>query len=388
MLERLYGITSRYILFSLHQGAESACARLALKPHSSAEALSLIKQNDTASGFLFSGLSGSLVAENRLSDTLQAPSEVFWKTLQGRSSGGKLSNFTAQEVLAEGHYFVSGCRVDAAEGPLWLLFVADAQDALKPALALFAQIGVLFVGLLLVGLMVFYFLARSLTRPLEELSQIADNLGAGNYSSATQVSGTDELGVLSDSFAILSQKLHSRESELEKSTELANQDFLTGLWNRRYLERRLQEYFSLAKRHNHDLSLIYLDADNFKRVNDTQGHAAGDEVLKDFAKILKSNVRDTDFVARVGGEEFVVVLPDTNLEGALQAAEKLRRHIKNHEFVEGLGLKLTSSFGVMSFQEDKSLPDAHELMAAADKWAYQSKTTGRDRISSPRGQIV
>lgn len=183
------------------------------------------------------------------------------------------------------------------------------------------------------------------------LTEIADSLGAGNYTQTISVGGSDELGVLADSFSILSQRLNDRESELEKTTELANQDFLTGLWNRRYLDRRAQEHFSLSKRHSHDLSVIYMDADYFKRINDTYGHAAGDEVLKEFAAILNAQLRKSDFVARVGGEEFVMVLPETNLEGAVQAAIKLRTRIKSHPFLGEKALKITASFGLASGSE-------------------------------------
>lgn len=390
VLDRLFSVTSRYILFSLHQGAESACARFGLKPHTQAEALRLLRENDSASGFVFSGGAGggALVAENRLSPSFDVQTSELWRVITSRSGGGRLTNFTAEENFPSGQYFLSACRVDQAEGSFWLLFAAKSSDALKPAFELFIQIGVLFVVLLAVALGIFFFLARSLTRPLKQLTEIADDLGAGNYKRTIQVSGSDELGVLADSFGILSQRLNDRESTLEKTTELANQDFLTGLWNRRYLDRRSQEHFSLSKRHGHDLSVIYFDADYFKKINDSYGHAAGDEVLKGIADILKKQLRKTDFVARVGGEEFVMVLPETALDGALQAAVKLRNELKARSFLGEKGLKVTASFGVASIGDHASLADANALIEAADKFAYDSKSAGRDRISSSRGQII
>jgi diguanylate cyclase (GGDEF)-like protein len=169
---------------------------------------------------------------------------------------------------------------------------------------------------------------------------------------------------------------------------MANKDFLTQVWNRRYMDRRVQEFFSLARRHGHELSLVYLDADHFKKINDTYGHAAGDEVLKSFAAIMQQQIRDTDLVARVGGEEFVLVLPETGIEGALQVATKLRENIKAFEFLGDKRIKMTASIGVMTLSEDPGLSSSHDLIEAADKYAYQSKTGGRDRISSPRGQIA
>lgn len=389
VLDRLLSVTSRYILFSLHQGAESACARLALKPYTAGETQRLLRENDSASGFLFSGSApvGSLIAENRLNAAFKVESSELWKVIETRSGGGKLANFTAEEVFVNGKYFLSGCRVDLSQGSQWLLFAADAGEAMRPAVKLLIQIGFLFVGLLVVALVVFFGLARSLTKPLTQLTELADDLGAGNYTRSISVSGTDELGVLADSFVILSQRLNDRESALEKTTELANQDFLTGLWNRRYLDRRAQEHFSLSKRHEHDLSVVYMDADYFKKINDTHGHAAGDEVLKQLAAILTAQLRRTDFVARVGGEEFVLVLPETSLDGAIQAAIKLRNLLKEKNFLGEKALKVTASFGVASVGENSKLKNAAELIGVADKLAYESKTSGRDRITSSRGQI-
>ncbi len=391
LLRYFFDDKARYVLFSLHQGAEGACARLSSKPHSSAEMGLLLRQNDSTSSFIFDATSGQVLARNLISESSERVLDParLWSLVTERSESGRLANFTSEQTLEGNRLFLSACRVDSgATTPIWLLFVADAGEALRPAVGLLVNLGVLFAILLVVGIGIFFVLARSLTRPLQTLTAIADDLGAGNYKNRANVKGSDELGVLSDSFAILAQRLEARESELEKTTEAANQDFLTGLWNRRYLDRRLEELFSLARRHNHDLALVYMDADHFKRINDTYGHPAGDEVLQDFARIFRSQLRDTDFVARVGGEEFVAVLPETDLAGALQVATKVRTAIKAHDFLGDKRIKMTGSLGVMSFGENPALADAQALIEAADKYAYQSKTSGRDRISSPRGQIV
>jgi diguanylate cyclase (GGDEF)-like protein len=391
VLNRFADEVSRYALFSVHQGAQGACARLAVRPYTPDELGRLLRENNSASGFVFAGQSGSLIAERRVADAGLGGLDAarLWQLIGARVKGGQLTNFTVDETLGDDRYFLSACRVDtASEGSLWLLYAAQASEVMKAVVALLAQIGTLFVAALFVVLGIFYVFAKSLTKPLGQLTELADDLSAGNYTRTVKVAGSDELGVLADSFSLLSQRLNDRESALEKSTELANQDFLTGLWNRRYLDRRAQEHFSLSKRHGHDLSLMYLDADYFKKINDTYGHAAGDEVLRDLAAILTAQLRKTDFVARVGGEEFVMVLPETGLDGAIQAAVKLREAIKGHAFLGEKATRLTVSLGVVSIGENAGLASAAELTEAADKFAYQSKTTGRDRISSPRGQIV
>ena len=392
LLNYFFNDKARYVLFSLHQSAEAACAKLsAAQLNSPADMGLMLRQNDTASGFVYNAVSGDVLAEHRLdqspSDSKIAASSL-WTIVSARASGEKLSNFTFEHKVDGQRLFLSACRVDRADSSLWLLFAADANQALSPAKGLLVNMGGLFVVLLLAGFGVFFLIARGLTQPLQSLTAIADDLGAGNYHNKINVKGSDELGVLADSFTILSQRLDARETELEKTTELANQDFLTQVWNRRYMDRRLQEYLSLARRHGHDLSLVYLDADHFKKINDTYGHPAGDEVLKNFAAIMKKQLRETDLVARVGGEEFVLVLPETGIAGALQAATKLREAIKAFDFLGEKRIKMTASFGVMALNEDSGISNSQQLIAAADAFAYQSKTGGRDRISSPLGQIV
>jgi diguanylate cyclase (GGDEF)-like protein len=343
----------------------------------------LLAQLETGSSFVFEGTSGKLLAEHRLGapGSGGASTTDLWEQVKNRGQGD-LGSFTSKIDVGGRSLFLSACRFNAASTPHWLLITVDTEEALRPAFGLLAKMGGLFALILVAGLVLVYFVARRLTRPLEILSAMADELGAGNYNYKASVPGDDELGVLADSFANLSQRLNARESELEKSTDLANRDFLTGLWNRRYLERRLSEQFALSRRHSNDLSLIYLDADHFKRINDTYGHASGDEVLKDLAEIMKSQLRKTDFLARVGGEEFVMVCPETDLPGALQVANKMRAKLAEHNFLGSHKIKMTASFGIASLAELSPAEDAAVLMKKADEMAYKSKTSGRDRISS------
>jgi diguanylate cyclase (GGDEF)-like protein len=384
LLRYFFNDKARYVLFSLHQSAEATCSRLSGKERSVDELSLILKQNETAMGVIFDADTGSVFSEN-VGSKLNVQS--LWKSIAEKNSMVPVASFTSEHVELDQRFFLSACRANSGSKRLWLMLVADAKEALKPADELFFRMGALFLLLLLSGLVVFYFIAKRLTKPLNTLTLLADELGAGNYKNKIDVKGADELGVLADSFLILSGRLESRESELEKSTELANQDSLTGLWNRRYFDRRAQEFFELSKRHGHDMSVIYLDVDHFKKINDTYGHASGDKVLKDFAKILGLELRATDFVARVGGEEFVIVLPRTDIHGAVSAAEKLRSAIKAHHFLDARKIKLTASMGVFSIGSREGLKNAAELIEAVDKLAYESKTSGRDKITSPRGQI-
>ena len=161
-------------------------------------------------------------------------------------------------------------------------------------------------------------------------------------------------------------------------------DPLIGIYNRRYLDRRLDEEVARARRYGHPLSVLMLDIDHFKRVNDTYGHQAGDEVLKHLGKLIMSAVRETDIVARYGGEEIFVISPDASLETAVMLAERLRRHTEAHELVltsetsAPRVIRVTVSIGVASF--DPSLADGAGLMRNADEALYEAKGAGRNRV--------
>jgi diguanylate cyclase (GGDEF)-like protein len=162
------------------------------------------------------------------------------------------------------------------------------------------------------------------------------------------------------------------------------QDPLMGIFNRRYLERRLNEEFSKSKRYHHSLSLFLLDVDFFKKVNDTYGHQAGDIVLKKLAQIIVESMRDTDLVARYGGEELVIVLPNTPVSGATIMAERCRNQVCEKLIVsseESCGQSIdgiTVSIGVSC--EIDEIDDVNKLIECADKALYQAKEEGRNRV--------
>ncbi|MFQ5508827.1 MAG: diguanylate cyclase [Leptospirillia bacterium] len=161
---------------------------------------------------------------------------------------------------------------------------------------------------------------------------------------------------------------------------LAISDPLTGLYNRRFFDMRLSEEFRLAARHDLPLSLIMMDVDHFKGINDTYGHPVGDRVLKEMARVLQDALRQSDCMARYGGEEFVVLLPLTDREGAEAKAEELRLAVREtiHQ-VEGKPLRVTMSFGVSSYAPD-TCGSADVLVAMADHAVYMAKNRGRNQV--------
>ena len=157
---------------------------------------------------------------------------------------------------------------------------------------------------------------------------------------------------------------------------LATIDGLTGVKNHRAFQEFLEQQFQICRRSMTPLSLLLLDVDKFKNVNDSHGHQTGDDVLRRLAGVLAHEARKSDFVARYGGEEFVVVLPNTHRDGAGEAAERLRLAVEGQKFEFG---GITASFGCSTMRsEDESRED---LISRADAALYLSKRTGRNRVS-------
>lgn len=180
------------------------------------------------------------------------------------------------------------------------------------------------------------------------------------------------------------QKLAQTIRELEASRvllqEQATTDPLTKLKNRRAFSEIGARLFALSRRHGNDLSVVVLDIDHFKKVNDTHGHAAGDEALIGLAQILLLATRLEDTPARIGGEEFALLLPNTNRVGAAVLAERLRVAVEKTEFtIGGVKLSLTVSLGVAAFAVD-GRDDLENLLHVADKRLYVAKENGRNRV--------
>lgn len=174
---------------------------------------------------------------------------------------------------------------------------------------------------------------------------------------------------------ITQRKRHEEEIHL-----LATTDSLTGIANRREFSAMLAREVDRAKRYGTPLSLAMYDLDYFKRVNDTFGHDVGDYVLQAVTALVKENIRTTDIVARWGGEEFMVLMPESDLQAARNAAEKLRLAIAGHHF-DKVG-NLTVSFGVVSFEQQD---DLNSLLKRVDDALYQAKDKGRNRVETLAG---
>ena len=180
-------------------------------------------------------------------------------------------------------------------------------------------------------------------------------------------------------------QLFDRSRRLERTTqleELSVTDPLTGLFNRRFLEKRLEEEINRSVRQHLAFTLMMIDLDHFKVYNDRCGHLAGDQALQKTAELLRGSAREMDIVTRFGGEEFCILLPGTSKKESILVAERIRRALENTPFPLEKELplgRLTASIGVAAYPEDGRA--AHDLLDAADVALYQAKGAGRNRIA-------
>ena len=173
------------------------------------------------------------------------------------------------------------------------------------------------------------------------------------------------------------QELIKQKLALEK---LTIHDDLTGLYNRRHLNEILQQEYACCERYNTDCSCMMIDLDHFKNVNDTYGHGFGDVVISTFAKRLSERIRGTDFVFRFGGEEFLILLPQTDISGAEQVAREICRCNEKEEFATSAHkVNVTASIGLASFHEHQPKVQ-NDLIGMADKALYAAKENGRNRV--------
>jgi len=174
-------------------------------------------------------------------------------------------------------------------------------------------------------------------------------------------------------------RLQQAMADKEKLERLATFDPLTGLYNRRAILGKLRELINIANRYKEDFSLIMLDIDHFKKVNDRYGHLTGDEVLEEIATLISRNIRDTDIVGRYGGEEFIIILPKTTLASAWVVAERLRTIIEQVEMKDSAGnvFAITVSQGLAGWERGE---DTSSLISRADEALYKAKEKGRNRV--------
>jgi len=247
----------------------------------------------------------------------------------------------------------------------------SAEEVERVVTGAAAMIAVIAACTIILGLVAGW-LVNDVLRHLADAVGHARRIAAGDLDKVIEVKRHDEPGQLLAALESMRRDLKEQQDALER---LATTDSLTGLPNRRRLEEASRLFMARVKRHGEALSVIMIDVDKFKSVNDTHGHQVGDEILKQVAWVLKHTIRESDFVGRWGGEEFMVLCPATKIAEARLVAEKLREAVAAHEFPV-VGQK-TASFGVAELIASEPLEHAVER---ADSALYRAKENGRNRV--------
>jgi diguanylate cyclase (GGDEF)-like protein len=280
----------------------------------------------------------------------------------------------------------------------WRVVVQTPFDAaFEPVLSVVTRIFAIDLCVILLFSFLAYRVTATVVRPIERLSEGARQIGQGDIEhEIPEPNSHDELGLLTRTFNDMMRQLRRNQEEIEtanrhlkdrnarlqQANEVLNQlsitDGLTKLHNHRFFQDHMTREIKRVGRTGEALSMLMLDLDDFKRLNDRFGHAAGDELLTRIARILNGSVRESDFLARYGGEEFVILASDTDLAGAEVLAEKVRTAIAESSFIldESLRpLQVTVSVGVAQFEGNRK-----QFFRAADQALYRAKAAGKNCV--------
>lgn len=258
---------------------------------------------------------------------------------------------------------------------------AELKNSLDEAHAAKMQVQIIVILIFAVGVLILLvvgvFLARSILRPVKALEAGTKQFSGGDLSARVNVMVSDELGHLITAFNSMADQIEKNQNALK---ELSIRDGLTGLYNKREFLGRLTAEVDRSIRYEQLFSLIMVDIDFFKKVNDTYGHLCGDDVLRTMAAFIKKNMRAVDCVARYGGEEIAVIMPNSPIGRAVIVAERCRQLVAQYSFVVApeQAISLTISLGVAAFPRDGRTGE--ELIAAADSALYHAKHSGRNCV--------
>ncbi|MEM7413346.1 MAG: diguanylate cyclase [Myxococcota bacterium] len=326
---------------------------------------------------------------------------TFERTLPSLGSVAVVEDYTTPEG---DHVVGTAMRL---ERPDWTLAIEqDYEVAFAPVVNVIRQVLAINFGIVVVFGIIAGAIARSIVQPIHALSEVARRIAKGETDvEIPREQGQDEIGVLSRALHAMVDRLQSNQEELRRNQEQieranadltrANEDLhrnnemleqlsftdgLTRLHNHRFFQERLRVEIKRADRNEEPLALLLLDIDDFKKLNDRYGHAAGDEVLRSVAAVLNETVRETDLPARYGGEEFAVLAPRTDAAGAVALGEKLRsemaaERVRDPGIPEPKGLGVTVSIGVALYDGDPK-----RFFNEADRALYQAKDAGKDCV--------
>lgn len=312
--------------------------------------------------------------------------KIIRSSLEEGLSGRAFTESGGQFRLGRDNYLVRKVSYTSEENlpQIWFAFSnpeltsqLDQNRSQMLALALGGSIAILLVGIAVI---------RNFSRPVGRLVDIMHQVGEGRFPDIEATQSKDEFGYLINQFQDMVTRLRGKQSEVDRVhsqlEEQATTDTLTGLYNRRYLYDLYPRLLSDAERQGKTITVILADLDKFKEINDHHGHDIGDKVLAHVSAIMRDCCRLSDFVFRIGGEEFLV-LTTGGIAGGEILAEKIRNKIEHSTVIVGdLEISVTSSFGVAQLESTDGDAGLSAILARADKALYAAKGSGRNRVSA------
>lgn len=273
----------------------------------------------------------------------------------------------------------------------WAIFIQQPYEAVYWSLGRMRRLSIVVGALsLCFAVLLAFLISRYITRSISKLTHGVRQVANRNFTYKVDINSKNEIGELANTFNEMVDQLNSHRKDLEEKQKelelLARTDALTGLNNHRTFMNELTYEIGQAVRHSSPLSVMILDLDNFKHVNDTYGHLIGDRVLLMIAELITKHVRLTDITARYGGDEFCVALPNTTAQGARLVARNLREEIADKEFsADGAApFHVTCSIGLAQFHKD--MKNSLVILKFADQALYKAKSAGRNRVKEKIGK--
>jgi diguanylate cyclase (GGDEF)-like protein len=301
----------------------------------------------------------------------------------------------------DGHHVLGSAR-SLAHLDWWVVVEAPFDQVFAPVLSVVTRIFLSDLAIILLFSFLAYKITAAIMQPIEALSEGATRISQGDIEHEIPTpQSNDEIGLLTRTFNAMMHKLRENKQEIEQEksklkiqndelqranevlAQLSITDGLTKLHNHRYFQDHLTREIKRLSRTGDELSMILLDLDDFKRLNDRYGHAAGDEVLLGIATMMNESVRESDLLARYGGEEFVILTPGTDLEGAVSLAEKIRMAVEDSSQIIDDSMrpvKVTLSCGAAQYRGDRKA-----FFLEADRALYRAKAEGKNCVIASDG---
>lgn len=328
---------------------------------------------------------------------LKSGSEVFFV-----DNGSIIQSTVSQEVIGKDftinnslfafkkdHYLVRPIKLVNAETDVPQLWLGVSEKAVVDALSVNRNIMLIVIGsgcivILILGSMII----RNFNQPIHQLNEIIQDVGQGRFPDITQMNTEDELSILNNHVFDMIQNLRDKQKTIDEIhaqlEEQATTDALTGLYNRRYLYDLFPKMLSEASRFDRGINVVLCDLDHFKVLNDQHGHVAGDAGLVHFRDILKETCRKSDFLFRVGGEEFLIISVGEE-DASVILGEKIRSTLESRPLLfDTKEIRMTVSIGAAYITKETSVNKLSEVVGIADNALYEAKNTGRNRVVSAR----